>query len=1014
MTLSPKQRQQLIQWIAALPQAQFDQLLFSLKPPAGTIASGQLEQGTRAGQLLTWAEGMLGPGIPEVLRLLRSTLEIVAPNKLEEFDETFPGLHPTKAEIEAELCPYQGLEAFTPETRQFFYGRQDTVDLLVQKLETFNFVPVIGPSGSGKSSVVRAGLVPSLETSGWRVLEPIKPRVTPMASLELAISTLFQRATDIKKAQRLLQQQGLPPILEMLAAAPTTARAKTLLVIDQFEEVFTLCAIESERSRFIDCITTVQTLENSPLAIVTTMRADFVEPWLDYGDLVQTIQNQAVWLGRLQGENLRQAIEQPAKDLGYRFGPGLLDFILQDVQEEKNCLPLLEFALTELWEQRNRQNKELSLTTYTTMQGLKGALNKRAEAVYNDDLTTDEERTWAKRLCLELVRIGPDVKDTRQPQPRENLLALAKTEDDREVIQEVIEALVEGRLLVTTKGDEVDLAHEALMIGWQRFAEWRQKDRDRRRLIQRVRDAEKEWNTKGQDEKYLLQGGLLAEVREQWETLDPNLAEATRQFYQHSDEQEKEQVAFLERALAESELREQALKVMNLTSARPMEAAATAIHSAGISDQKLKGRIIAPVQGSLYTVIDRIRECQRCQGHESYVRSVAFSPDGTTIVSGSDDRTIRLWDLEGNPIGQPFQGHEDSVRSVAFSPDGTTIVSGSDDRTIRLWDLEGNPIGQPFQGHEDSVWSVAFSPDGTTIVSGSADRTIRLWDLEGNPIGQPFQGHESSVWSVAFSPDGTTIVSGSDDRTIRLWDLEGNPIGQPFQGHESSVWSVAFSPDGTTIVSGSADRTIRLWDLEGNPIGQPFQGHESSVLSVAFSPDGTTIVSGSSDRTIRLWDLEGNPIGQPFQGHESSVWSVAFSPDGTTIVSGSDDRTIRLWDLEGNPIGQPFQGHESSVLSVAFSPDGTTIVSGSSDRTIRLWDLEGNPIGQPFQGHESSVWSVAFSPDGTTIVSGSADRTIRLWDLEGNPIGQPFQGHEDSVWSVAFSPDGTTIVSGSC
>jgi energy-coupling factor transporter ATP-binding protein EcfA2 len=391
---------------------------------------------------LAWVKS--GPGLAEFLTQLRNFIEASAPNKLEEFDATFPGLHPTDAETEEDIYPYQGLEAFTPETRQFFYGRQDTVDLLVQKLETFNFVPVIGPSGSGKSSVVRAGLVPTLEASGWRVLEPIKPRMTPMASLELAISTLFQRATDIKKALRLLQQQGLPPILEMLTAAPATARAKTLLVIDQFEEVFTLCAIESERSRFIDCITAVQTQENSPLAIVTTMRADFVEPWLDYGDLVQTIQNQAVWLGRLQGENLRQAIEQPAKDLGYRFSDGLLDFILRDVQEEKNCLPLLEFALTELWEQRNRQNKELSLTTYTTMQGLKGALNKRAEEVYNDDLTTDEERTWAKRLCLELVRIGPDIKDTRQPQPRENLLALAKTESNQDVLEEVIEALVEG------------------------------------------------------------------------------------------------------------------------------------------------------------------------------------------------------------------------------------------------------------------------------------------------------------------------------------------------------------------------------------------------------------------------------------------------------------------------------------------------------------------------------------------------------------------------------------------
>ncbi|PVF91890.1 WD40 repeat-like protein [Serendipita vermifera] len=413
---------------------------------------------------------------------------------------------------------------------------------------------------------------------------------------------------------------------------------------------------------------------------------------------------------------------------------------------------------------------------------------------------------------------------------------------------------------------------------------------------------------------------------------------------------------------------------------------------------------------------------QAWQGHTASVSSVAFSPDGRQIASGSTDRTIRVWDAKtGQPIGEPLRGHTQSVYSVVFSPDGQQIASGSDDKTIRLWDAKtGHPIGQPLQGHTHWISSVAFSPDGWKIASGSHDKTIRLWDVKaGKPIGPPFQGHTEQVLSVAFSPDGQQIASSSQDHTIQLWDAKtGQPMGEPLQGHTWTVYSVAFSPDSQQIVSGSSDKTIRLWDAKtGQPIGEPFLGHTEQVLSVAFSPDGQHIASSSSDQTIRLWNARTcQLLGEPLPGHTHWVKSVAFSPDGRQVASGSTDRTIRLWDVQTcQLIGEPHRGHTKSISSVAFSPDGRQIASGSEDKAIQVWDAKtGQPIGEPLQGHTDSVLSVVFSPNGQQIVSGSHDQTIRIWDAKaGQPIGEPLQGHTGSVLSVVFSPDGHQVASGS-
>ncbi len=413
-----------------------------------------------------------------------------------------------------ETCPYVGLNAFDQNTAKYFCGRDSQIDLLLRKIEESRFVPVIGTSGSGKSSLVKAGLIPALEKQGWCILPPIKPWTDPLAILKKALVEKFYRLpTEIKKAYTKLESEGLNAILP-------EGSQRVLLVVDQFEELFTVCPNEQERQEFIRLLAEGADHEGR-LMIATTMRADFVEQALQYPALAKLIQrDRAFWLVPLEPSELREAIAEPTRMQGYELAEGLLEVICQDVEAEKNSLPLLEFALTELWEKRDRQNHRLTLTAYAEMGKLHGALDRHAKQLY-EGLSSDLERDWTRRLFLQLVRTGQDVRDTRQRQAKHFLLGMARLEIDQEVITNLLEIFAgsDGRLL--TMGDEhnaafVDLAHEALMDGWQMFKEWRSQDRDLRRLCDRVNDAFQEFNNAKEEDKdkFLLSEGIIAQIEE--------------------------------------------------------------------------------------------------------------------------------------------------------------------------------------------------------------------------------------------------------------------------------------------------------------------------------------------------------------------------------------------------------------------------------------------------------------------------------------------------------------------
>jgi WD40 repeat protein len=936
-------------------------------------------------------------------------------------------------------CPYRGLEVFDELDAKFFFGREAMTQQLVEAFRGTRFLAVIGSSGSGKSSLVRAGLLSKLKagtlpfSDKWTYCV-FKPGGQPLE--RLAVNLTKQSELGLEETQTLLKQlesdERSLHIYVGRTLSNQTEESRFLIVIDQFEELFTLCREQEVKTKFINSLRYAATVNGGQTIVVITMRADFLPHAAQQIDLAELLSDNQFIVSPVEGTSLREIIEKPAQLVGLNFERGLVEEILDDVGQKEGALPLLEDTLLQLCENRNQYNT-MTLQAYHEIGGVKGALAKRANKVFNS--FTGEQKIIARRILLRLTyQEGPE-----ETKLRAHFSNLITNPNEQSQVESVIKSMADARLLTTRKeGDsepQVEVAHEAVIREWPLMRQWLEEIRDAMREPKRISEAADQWRKNGKDPSFLLRGARLAQAQEWRKHNEVELNTSEREFLDFSVKQQQDEQRALKRRwlIIGSGVTVGLVLILLVVTitlywfdeqrrARSRSLAASAASQLMIDPELSTLLAIEAVQNSetdqaVEALRRAVAEQQQVSVFKEYpeeVLSVAYSPDGTLFAAGYEDNTVLVGTINPMRVIDHWTAHQKTEK-----PSGV---------------FNGYQTTTPFSG----VNVTAFDPTGQYLLTAGADGDAFVWAYHTREKVAELSCAGAAIRKAGFVAGGNLVFTISEDKIVRVWNWRNRFMGEPvFTSTKLSAIvypHVAVSSDGQLIAGATFDSYVeKLWDdatktwieSKGRTAGvapdfSPFSlfsvkvwnsnkkdfialdGLTHIVGAMAFSHDSQFILA-ADDEKLRVWNTTtGAKIAELNHDQSGLVNSITFSNDDKKFITASDDKTAKIWDTNSWRNTATLTGHSSGVEGATFSPDGRLILTRSSDRTARIWLTDTAASITVLRGHQGYIKDAAFAPDNRFVITSSTDKTVRIWKV-------PIEVLKDTH-TARSSPDGKYIL----
>ena len=965
------------------------------------------------------------------------------------------------------ICPYMGLKAFDQASSEYFYGRETLVQKLVNQISHKTSIAVVGASGSGKSSVVQAGLMAELRqgkqipgSDRWW-LGCFRPGSSPVQALARLLTNAQDRQSQ---AQQQLQIEGLlyQGVEGFVRWLRTRTEAMVVLVIDQFEELFTLAG-ESERQEFLELILGAVEYAGDRFKLVLTIRADFVAACLESPELAQILQKNSILVPPYLTEaDYRQAIIKPAQQVGLQVESGLVEVLLQDLDRSSGDLPLLQFVLQQLWSKR--ENGQLTLKAYQELEGVKGALERQAQAVY--DRLDAASQDCARWIFLNLTQLGEGTEDTRRRLTKSDLI-VAKYPAD--LVNQTLRTLTDAKLLVVNldsgnnigqsrsaanppEDDElfletmrqeatVEVVHEILIRHWSSLRWWLEENRSRLRSQRQIEQAAVLWLQKDQQDDFLLKGVRLAEAEEIYIKYTDELSDTAKEYVATCIDARLDEQREARKRLRKAQLTAVVLGVLGLaattfgvsayrqkliTQVENIDSLTAVAEAQLLSNQQLESLTTSIKAGKQFKQINNLgkalvgqenwqetkykttatlqqsiygtQELNRLEGHSQQVNAISISDNGKIYATASDDGTVKVWQANGNLL-KTLTSEQAQIQSISFRLDG------SEQQII-------NPLYIPQKTSKSTENSIY-------VISTNDDSIVQLRAKNNQQLISSYS-HPESVNHLSLSPDQKLLATTTIDGKIYIWNKEGI-LQQTLTGHTGEILDIQFllhknNSDRYKLISTGVDKTVKIWQVFTRDRNQA-----EEIYSVAISPKNpdtfaAAIGDANGDSKIKIWrnNHDGTQkLIHTLPGHQSTISQIKYSPDGKIIASASWDQTIKLWNAQTGELINTLKGYQDGINSIVFSTDSQTLISAGEDKTIKIWNLVGQAkIIKTFTGHTDSIKTVTVSPNSELIASAGYDNKIKLWTIKGDLL-QTIKAHNLAITSLAFTPDSKFLASGS-